>query len=290
MAYQLGEVVKKIRQSKRYTQKYVSGNQMSRTTFSKIEAGEMQPTVGKFMHILERLDITYEEFKYIENMYTLNGKDEIVFDFFQISTNVEVKDMEMLIDKCSDFLDNYSDSIVDDIRSVCKALVLVHLQNSFEEAYPFAEKVWKRLSQLDNWYSTELKLINNIFFFFPLETGISIVERALREIDRFSYFNQNKELKAAYLINMTLLLINNEQFAEANNYAEKAIQECIVTKRYEVISLAFARKGIALINLGDEEQGMSAIRKAIQISSALDQTGLIESFKGEIRERTKISI
>ncbi|WP_100488282.1 helix-turn-helix domain-containing protein [Sporolactobacillus pectinivorans] len=290
MAYQLGEVVKKIRQSKRYTQKYVSGNQMSRTTFSKIEAGEMQPTVGKFMHILERLDITYEEFKYIENMYTLNGKDEIMFDFFQISTNVEVKDMEMLIDKCSDFLDNYSDSIVDDIRSVCKALVLVHLQNSFEEAYPFAEKVWKRLSQLDNWYSTELKLINNIFFFFPLETGISIVERALREIDRFSYFNQNKELKAAYLINMTLLLINNEQFAEANNCAEKAIQECIVTKRYEVISLAFARKGIALINLGKEEQGISAIRKAIQISSALGQTGLIESFKGEIREKTKISI
>lgn len=89
MGYQLGEVLKRIRQSKKYTQKYVSDSKMSRTTYAKIEACTMQPTLGKFMHILEKLDITYEEFKYIKNMCTLNEKEEIVHDFFQISTNIE---------------------------------------------------------------------------------------------------------------------------------------------------------------------------------------------------------
>jgi Rgg/GadR/MutR family transcriptional activator len=290
MEYELGEVLKKIRQSKRYTQQYISEGRMSRTTYAKIEAGKMQPTVGKFMHILERLDLTYEEFKYIKNAYALDNKDEIIFDLSHISTNMETKNLHQLITKCDAYLEKHSDSIVDDIRSVCKAGLLIQEKMDLSLAYPLAEKVWHRLSQLDNWYSIELKLINGIFFFFPLETGIAIVKRAIREIDRLSSLNKISELKAAYLINLTILLIKNKKYEEAYEYAQEGIAECIAEKRYEIIAIGYARKGIALINMSKISAGAAAIRKALQISATLDQPQLTMSIKEEVRQTTNAGI
>ncbi|MFT8310851.1 MAG: helix-turn-helix transcriptional regulator, partial [Sporolactobacillus sp.] len=164
MTYQLGEILKRIRQSKRYTQKYVAGDEMSRATYAKIEACDMQPTVGKFMHILKQLDISYEELLFLQNRYHLSGKDEIIHDFLNLSTNVEQSSVLLLINKCANYLNKHPDSVVQDIQSVCKASMLLHSERTFEHAYPYAKKIWERLSRLDNWYSTELKLINCIFF------------------------------------------------------------------------------------------------------------------------------
>ncbi|MFX3619191.1 MAG: helix-turn-helix domain-containing protein [Sporolactobacillus sp.] len=286
MAYQLGEVIRQIRHSKKYTQKYISGNEMSRTTYAKIEAGRMQPTVGKFMHILEMLDMSYDEFRFIQNMYVLSGKEEIIHDFFQISTNVECSSLTNLKSKCQKYLSIYGDNIVEDILSVACALILIQTENNYEKAYPYAEKIWERLSKLDNWYSTELKLINNIFFFFPLDTGISIVKRALRETEHFAYIKGNKSLRPAYLINLTLLLLNNKQFDEAEIYANQAIDECTSEKRYDLISIAYARKGIALVNSGKKKQGMLALKKSLEICNALDQEQIAQAIRKEAMEKT----
>lgn len=156
MKEQLGTVLKKVRQSKRYTQKYVAGDQMSRATYAKIEACDMQPTVGKFMHILKRLDISYEELTYIQNSYSLNGKDEIVHDFLKITSSTEIQKVIRLNSKCQNYLKYFSDSVVQDIHYVCEALSIIHFEKSFEHAFPLAENVWERLSKLDNWYSIEL--------------------------------------------------------------------------------------------------------------------------------------
>lgn len=286
MAYQLGEVLKKIRQSKKYTQKYVSEGQMSRTTYAKIEACTMQPTVGKFMHILEKLDISYEELKYIQNKYVLEGKEEIVHDFFQVSTSVESNRFSALKEKCERYLKHYDDNVVDDIRSICVAQLIIHLENDYTKAHMHASKVWERLSKLDDWYTIELKLINNIFFFFPLETGIFIAKKALNEISKFSFIDKINELKPAYLLNMALLMMNNLQFTEAYHYSLIAIQECNIKKRYDLISVAYARSGIALINLGDRVQGYALIKKALRINSALDQVQMAQAIRKEVRQKT----
>lgn len=288
MAYQLGEVLKKVRQSKRYTQKYIAGNEMSRATYAKIEACEMQPTVGKFMHILKKLDISYEELTFIQNLYHLSGKEEIIHDFFGLSTNVEQSKVLSLINKCDKYLENHSDSVVQDIKSVCKASTLLQTERTFEHALPFAEKVWDRLSRIDNWYSTELKLINCIFFFFPIETGIEIVKRALREIDRFAYINKNVDLKSSYLLNITVLLIKNNQLNEAIDYAEKAIAECKNVRKFDGLAFAYARKGIILVNVNKIEEGLTLIRKGISICTALDQISMTYAIVQEVNELTDI--
>ncbi|MCO7176552.1 Rgg/GadR/MutR family transcriptional regulator [Sporolactobacillus kofuensis] len=289
MVYQLGEVLKRVRQSKRYTQKYVAGNEMSRATYAKIEACDMQPTVGKFMHILKQLDITYEELTYIQNSFSLNGKDQILHDFFQLSFSTEYEKIHSLREKCDHYLINNSDNVVQDIAYVCNALLSIHTDHTFEYAFPYAKKVWDRLSKLDNWYSLELKLINNIFFFFPLDTAISIAKRALHEIDRFSYIIKNVDLKSAYLLNMSILFMKNKQYEEAFNYVEQSIKECKAIKQYDRLALVYGRKGIALINMNKLDEGLEFIRKGLSICKVLELDFMTEAIIQEVNELTNIT-
>lgn len=288
MTYQLGEVLKRVRQSKRYTQKYVAGNEMSRATYAKIEACDMQPTVGKFMHILEKLDISYEELTYIQNLYSLNGKDEILHDFFKLSYSTESHKIQLLDNKCALYLNSNTDNVVQDISYVCKALLSIHAKKSFDEAFPYAKKVWDRLSKLDNWYSLELKLINNIFFFFPLETAISIAKRALQEIDRFSYIIKNDDLRSSYLLNMSILFMKNEQYEEAYSYVEKSLKECKAIKQYDRIALVYGRKGIALINMNKKAEGLVFINKGLTICKVLELDFMTDAIIQEVNELTSI--
>jgi Rgg/GadR/MutR family transcriptional activator len=290
MTYQLGEVLKKVRQSKRYTQKYVAENEMSRATYAKIEACDMQPTVGKFMHILEKLDISYEELTFIQNSYSLNGKDEILHDFFKLSYSTESHKIQSLNNKCKHYLIKSDDNVVQDISYVCQALLSIHEMKSFDEAFPFAKKVWDRLSKLDNWYSLELKLINNIFFYFPLETAISIAKRALQEIDRFSYIIKNNDLRSSYLLNMSIIFMKNNQYEEAYEYVEKSLEECKMIKQFDRVALVYARKGIALINMNKNDEGLAFIRKGLSICKVLELDFMTEAIFQEVHELTSIDI
>ncbi|GEB76458.1 helix-turn-helix domain-containing protein [Sporolactobacillus inulinus] len=290
MRYQLGEVLKRVRQSKRYTQKYIAGDQMSRATYAKIEACNMQPTVGKFMHILEKLDISYEELMYIQNSYSLNGKDKIVHDFIKLRTSAEFQKVNAVYEMCTEYLKNNFDNVVQDILYVCKAMYAIHIERSFEKAFPYANKVWERLSKLDNWYSIELKLINNIFFCFPLETGIAIAERALGEIDRFSYIIRNDDLKSSYLLNLTILLFKNHKYNKAYIYANKSIEECTRVKRFEGLAVAYIRKGVILDKMEKSEQGRILIKKGLSICKVLDLDSMYEAVIQELHELTSLDI
>ncbi|BBN99098.1 helix-turn-helix domain-containing protein [Sporolactobacillus terrae] len=290
MGYQLGEVLKKVRQSKRYTQKYVADEEMSRATYAKIEACSMQPTVGKFMHILKKLDITYDELTYIQHSYRLSGKEEIIHDLFQLSFSTEINKLHSLNFKCESYLKDNYDNVVQDISYVCKANISIHNSKNFESALPYAKKVWERLSKLDNWYSIELKLINNIFYFFPLDTAIFIAKKALENINRFSYIIRNIELKSSYLLNISILLIKDHKYQEALDYAEKTIDECIRIKRYEGLAVAYSRKGMSLINLENKDKGFSFIRKALSICDVLNLDVMRKAIIQEIAELTSLDI
>ncbi|MFT8312385.1 MAG: Rgg/GadR/MutR family transcriptional regulator, partial [Sporolactobacillus sp.] len=129
-----------------------------------------------------------------------------------------------------------------------------------------------------------------IFFFFPIETGIEIVKRALHEIDRFAYINKNINLKSSYLLNITVLLIKNGDLKEANNYADKAIEECKTVKKFDGLAFAYSRKGIILMNTDQHANGLSLVNKGLNICSALDLKTMAEAIKQEVHELTYIDL
>ncbi|CAM3178109.1 helix-turn-helix domain-containing protein [Sporolactobacillus spathodeae] len=282
MTDHLGSILKKIRQSKKYTQKYISSNQFSQSSYSKIESGEVTPTINNFFHILKRLDVSYDEVLRIKAIYDLDPKQHILNNFSVISSNVELGKITELKNECIHFLEANTDVVVQDILWICESLVFVH-EGKYKEACIYAEKVWKRLSKMDSWYLIELKLINNILFFFPPETQISITQIALKKLaDTYENLKEYTVLKIAYLLNITLLLMHQNRYNDALTYAEKAMRESVNIKKVDLISISMVRKGIILYHLKNVTQGLSLISNAININRILGNVQLEKEINEEL--------
>lgn len=281
----VGPILKKIRQSKNFTQKDISGEQLTQSTYSKIEASKMTPTIDNFFYILNRLDISYDEFVLLSEKNNLDPKKQIIKAFSRISSTIELDKIVALKRECAQFLRYTEDPVIQDIQLICQSLLFIQEGND-EKACHVAKLVWDRLSKMDCWYSIELRLINNILYVFPMETQMSITHIALEKLHEISA--DSKEyiiLRIAFFLNSGLLLINQNNYSEALDHVEKALKESSAIQRVDLITISLCRKGIILIHLGSVQQGLTLIDKAILINESLGKNQLADKLKAEVKKK-----
>ncbi|EUJ28181.1 helix-turn-helix domain-containing protein [Listeria cornellensis] len=62
-----GETIKKIRKDKNFTQKELSEGILTRSHLSQIETNNYYPSYDKFFLLLNRLNVVFEEFLFVQN-------------------------------------------------------------------------------------------------------------------------------------------------------------------------------------------------------------------------------
>ncbi|WP_080146467.1 helix-turn-helix domain-containing protein [Marinilactibacillus piezotolerans] len=65
--YNLGKILRTIRENKGYTQQEVADHEMSRSNYTKLEKNEINPNVVKYLAILDHMDIQHDELSFILN-------------------------------------------------------------------------------------------------------------------------------------------------------------------------------------------------------------------------------
>ena len=86
MRYDFGKIYKEIRKSKNLRQSDVCGNVLSTTTLSKIENGNVVPKYENMAFLLQQINMSFDEFDYICNLYRPNKHTEIINDISNLHT------------------------------------------------------------------------------------------------------------------------------------------------------------------------------------------------------------
>lgn len=279
-----GKDLKKIRENKSYTQAYVAKDAMARSTYTKFETGSIVPNITKYFQILNNLDMTHEEFNYIHNQYQLTGKDNILYQFRSIAVNTEDLSTLMNVKEATkNYLKEHKDNVVQDIFYICNALITLSKTNDLTQAAPFAEKVWHRISLLDKWYLTELRLLNNILFFFDFDTSLFISKRALVELENYTHFYDATELKMAYSMNLIYLLMENQNYTQALEKADSLISISKEKGKYRLLGVLYVRKGVILTKLNKvESETRMWFQKGFNLLEAIEDFSLQEELKKEV--------
>lgn len=279
-----GKDLKKIRENKSYTQAYVAKDAMARSTYTKFETGSIVPNITKYFQILNKLDMTHEEFNYIHNQYQLTGKDNILYQFRSIAVNTEDLSTLMNVKEATkNYLKEHKDNVVQDIFYICNALITLSRTNDLTQAAPFAEKVWHRISLLDKWYLTELRLLNNILFFFDFDTSLFISKRALVELENYTHFYDATELKMAYSMNLIYLLMENKNYTQALEKADSLISISKEKGKYRLLGVLYVRKGVILTKLNKvESETRMWFQKGFNLLEAIEDFSLQEELKKEV--------
>lgn len=276
----IGEILKKIRVSKNYTQKFVTKGIIGQPTYSKIERGEVDPTYPKFVSILKRLDISEEEFHFLMDDTERSEREEIIHSFFLLNFN-DITSLTDIKRKIYDYLEHQNDYILNDIYFICEALILISKDNDYKRAVLYANKVWKRLETFDQWYLMEIRLINSILFIFPTESAVHIAERIVGQLKSYDT-RESKILLNNIQSNLALLLIKNKEYEFALRHLNELITKFKEERNYYYLAIIYIRKGITLLLL-DEKSDVDFIEKGLNLVRAFEEPELEKALLNEIK-------
>lgn len=249
MRWDAGSIYKKIRKSKGLSQNEVCGTSISRTTLSKFENNKLSPSYDTMVYLLLQIDMSEEEFQFVCNDFSYDLRDEIITLFFRQTSNLETAQLSMLLEKGNRYLKTADDIFIRNLMKIIQSLTL--LTNDQIEQIDCLPKiiisdVWSKLSKMDEWYYSELRLINSFMYYFPIETVLSFLPKLLETVEKYEKFTPMITIRLSILLNVGLLLIQNNHKEAAIPLLKEAIDLGKEAKRYDYLSIAKVRYAICI--------------------------------------------
>ncbi|MER1989517.1 MAG: helix-turn-helix transcriptional regulator [Solibacillus isronensis] len=277
-----GEVIKKIRVGKGYSQQYVSEKICSQGNYSKFEKGENREIKFSILkEFLGRLEMSYEEFEYISNNYEMHDRQRIMKKFYNQTYNSENALLQM-IEECAAYLQqNPNDNLIMNIQTLMEGMLVLARSSDFVLASETISPIWNDLSQRNTLYLADIYLLNAILFVFPISTATEIKEFAFRHIDKYNGFQNINKLKINFLINLSLINIKGKDFEIAFHLLNDAISKCKSEQLFINLSICYVRKGVCLNNLNGADEGF--IEKGLTLLQHLEQAELVKMLEKEIK-------
>jgi len=277
-----GRTFKTIRESRLLTQTDMSTGIMSQSNYSKVEKGEIDISFSNMVDLLNRLGMSVDEFLYVHRDYTKNPGNQL-----ERLKQLNAGDKQNILKNINELkaIQNPSQQ-EQELLLIFEALLFV-LNNDYEAASEKVLRIWNRLEKHDNWYLYDIRLINSIFYLFPIDVAESIVNLVLKRLKYYKNFRNFNQLSANLQINFLLLLIENKKYSMALNEIEKLISFCIDKKLYRYLGICYVRKGILLDNL-KKNNSSHWYKKGINLLEKTYNQDLVQELKNEIKHYTVV--
>lgn len=263
MRWDYGNLYKKIRLDKHFTQKQVTSNTVSRTTLSRMENNKIQPSVETFEFLIDQIDVTFDEFTFLLNRNQPSTRASLVNRFFNSVSTLDVQYFLNLENDCEAYLKNHEDATIKDILSIIKALLLSGATTNPEKdkaAVLLVRTVLARLKKMDTWYFHELRLLNATLQFFSSDVVLQFLPKILATLKNYDEFAHFEDFKLTILINVSTALLRDEYLKECNEVATEAMQLSRKGHRYDFLAVTQIRSGICVKDRTKVEEGFQLLQ------------------------------
>lgn len=213
MKKKIGKTIHTLRVNKGMTLKELSENNMSASQLSNIENGLKMPSADKFIILLNKLNVKYDEFILLMDDEYLKEKAMIER---RLAESVKLKNTNMLKKLSKDssvYYNKYNDIYFQHVELIAHAMFhVIESSNDFNSAREYLSPIKEYLSNIDEWNYYELSLISNCLFMFEIETAILLGESALKFIEKNYTFYRNEEITCALLNNLATYSLENDKY------------------------------------------------------------------------------
>ncbi|SFH63164.1 helix-turn-helix domain-containing protein [Pisciglobus halotolerans] len=258
-----GKVLRKLREEKGYSLRQVSKGILSASFLSKFERGESDISLSHFLRIIDRLNITLDEFSFAANGYQLSELDQLRADItfaYQRNNQARLKNIQRKeYEKWETYeLDTY----------LCNAIMaeafLLNLQKK-EIDKKKRQFVIQYLFNIEIWGNYELMLYANVLSVLPTDTVIALSKEVVKKTSVYSFIPADFVQTVQLLLNTVIVCLDADLLNEAL-YFVLTIEGMNLEERffYERTVLTFL-KGILKIKNEEVEQGKKEAEKAVQM-------------------------
>ena len=282
MRYDFGKVYKEIRESKGLTQEEVCGSVLSRTSLSKIESGKTTPKYENMEFLLRQINMSFEEFEYICNLYQPSERSTIMQTYLNMGSILGTSELEKLFQKCQDYLKTHHDLPIEEISDMLEVVIYIRQHGTGElsgHAEQVVKKLWRKIEKQDIWYESDLKILNTILFSFPIEHLHLITEKILQRLEIYKNYQHLYGLRMTILLNLSTLYLYNQDKNMCQQICYTLLEDAKKKKRYDNLAIAYVRigicthnelliqKGFSLLELTNETSILSHLQKEVETYS-----------------------
>ena len=278
MRYDFGNVYKEIRESKGLTQEEVCGDVLSRTSLSKIESGKTTPKYENMEFLLRQVNMSFEEFEYICQLYQPSQRTEIMQTYLNMSSILGTSELEKLFQKCQDYLKTHHDLPIKEIRDMLKIVIYIRQNGTKKlsiEVNNTVKKLWKKIEKQDTWYENDLKILNTILFTFPIEHIHLITGKILQRLEVYKNYQHLHDLRMAILLNLSTIYLYNQDKNMCKQICYTLLEDAKNKKSYDRLAICYVRIGIC-------RDDAKLIQKGFSLLELTEETSMLSHLKKEV--------
>ena len=278
MRYDFGKVYKEIRESKGLTQEEICGNVLSRTSLSKIESGKATPKYENMEFLLRQINMSFEEFEYICQLYQPSQRTEIMQTYLNMRSIIGTSDLVNLIQKCQDYLKTHHDLPIEEIRDMLEVVIYIRQHGTGElsdHAEQVVKKLWRKIEKQDTWYESDLKILNTILFSLPIEHLHLITGKILQRLEVYKNYQHLYDLRMTILLNLSTLYLYNQDKNICQQICDTLLEDAKKKKKYDSLAVAYVRIGIC-------RDDAKLIQKGFSLLELTEETSMLSHLKKEV--------
>lgn len=236
----IGETLKKIRLSRHMTQQALCDGILKQATYSRIERGLLAVDAETLYTLVERLNMTMDEFFYIQQNGQLTPKQQLLKDFLQIELVLPDHIKKGFADIAR------FPSIDSDVQMLHQAYMMLNELLTTQDLAKVrlrAAKIWDELEKLDQWYLRDLEMLNTIILYFPLDVAKEVANTAMRRLNMYDHYDKDMTyLRIYFYLNLSSLYLEEGEFESCAELLIKLREQYDAHLTYQTLGLLLVRQ------------------------------------------------
>ena len=269
------------------TQKELIEGIVQQGTYSRIEQDQLQISAVLLVELVERLNISLNEFLYIHRGYQATEREKILKDYREIELTLP-KELKAKMEVIKSYLKKQPDDGVEMLLGSYQAMLILTEKDDLEAVRAIVENIWGNIQKLDHWYIEDIELLNSIIVLFPLDTALQITTTAIKRLDAYDDYERDvTHLKLYFHLNLTLLYLENEEYQACIEWLERIYVKFKRKLTYQTLGFIYTYKAICLIHLNAPYE--QEIQKMKTLLELFDDQEVLSALLGDISKH-KVSI
>ncbi|WP_052254956.1 helix-turn-helix domain-containing protein [Salinicoccus sp. YB14-2] len=275
----IGMLIREFRQSRNLTMKEVCDTDLSVAQLSKFERGVSEITINKLLVILDKLNITIEEFFHAEQEFELSEFEQLIV---KMKEHYIKNDADRLLELRNEQLKKYKKSNIKffELNAIMLSALLKDLTNDKSKAPEMEEKLIDHLLEVDIWCHYEIVLFANSISLFNTNTLVTLTNEMINNTKYYQEIKKHRVITIQTLINVILTLLENGETDQSKIFQNK-LTELLEMDQYMLYERNYSiyLAGFYLYKTGQKEAGLKSMKQAITIFKDLKINQLAQNFQ-----------
>lgn len=275
----IGMLIREFRQSRNLTMKEVCDTDLSIAQLSKFERGVSEITINKLLVILDKLNITIEEFFHAEKEFELSEFEQLIVTMKEYYIKNEADRITELRDEQ---LEKYNQKNIRffELNAIMLSALLKDLTNEMTREPEMEEKLIDHLLEVDIWCHYEIVLFANSISLFNTNTLVTLTNEMINNTKYYQEIKKHRVITIQTLINVILTLLENDETDRSRTFQVK-LNELLEMDQYLLYerNVSIYLHGLYLYKTNQKEDGLKLMQQTIATFKHLMVDQLAQNFQ-----------